>query len=144
MFFEEFYVGQHFEVSPVQLTREEIDTFAKQYDPQPIHIDEAFAEAGLFRGIIASGFHTLSAIWGEWIRSNRFGTEIIGGTGLDFVNWTRPVRPGDTLYTDAEVVETRSSANGRRGLVAIKFTVSNQHHETVLETQGRAYLKCRP
>lgn len=141
MYFEEFYVGQQFDVNPVSLSAEQIHAFALEYDPQPIHIDKEFAEEGLFKGIIASGLHTLSAIWGEWIRSNRFGTEIIGGTSLDFVNWKRPVRPGDTLYTVVEVVQTTASPNGKRGLVTIKFTATNQQNDIVLETQGNAYLK---
>lgn len=143
MYFEEFYVGQRFEVDPVTLTEQEIDEFAKRYDPQPIHIDPDFANRGFFHGVIASGLHTLSAVWGEWIKSNRFGTEIIGGTGLDFVNWRKPVRPGDTLYTKAEVTDTIPSPRGKRGQVVIHFKATNQHGEEVLETQCRAYLKGR-
>lgn len=144
MYFEEFHVGQHFDVKPVTFSAEEIDEFAQQYDPQPIHIDPEFAQNGLFRGIIASGFHTLSAVWAQWIRSNRFGAEIIGGAGLDFVQWTAPVRPGDTLFTDVEVAETVLSSSGTRGLVALAFHVTNQEHQAVLETQGGIHLKCRP
>ncbi|WDL96794.1 MaoC/PaaZ C-terminal domain-containing protein [Alicyclobacillus sp. ALC3] len=143
MYFEEFSVGQHFQLNPVELTTEEIEEYARRYDPQPIHIDAEFAENGLFKGIIASGFHTLSSIWGEWIRTNRFGTEIIGGTGMDFVHWTAPVRAGDTLYTDVEVIETTPSSKGNRGLVALKFVVKNHKDQTVLVTKGRAYLKSR-
>ncbi|HHY67782.1 MaoC/PaaZ C-terminal domain-containing protein [Kyrpidia sp.] len=141
MYFEEFFVGQHFKLNPIILTSQEIYEFAHRYDPQPIHIDPEFAKNGIFKGIIASGFHTLSMVWSEWIRTNRFGTEIIGGTGLDFVQWTAPVRPGDTLYADVEVTETLPSSKGNRGLVALKFTVTNQKDETVLVTQGRVYLK---
>lgn len=141
MFFDEFSIGQKFEVNSVTLSLEEIEEFARRYDPQPIHIDHEFAEQGPFKGIIASGFQTLSVIWAEWIKSERFGTEIIGGTGLDFVTWDRPVRPGDTLHTVAEVTETIPSQKGNRGLVVLKFTVTNQTGKTVLTTQGRVYLK---
>jgi acyl dehydratase len=141
MYFDEFSIGQHFELSPICLTEEEIYEFARQYDPQLIHIDSEFAKNGLFNGIIASGFHTLSAIWSQWIRTNRFGKEIIGGTGLDFLRWTSPVRPGDILSTDVEVTEVKPSSKGNKGLVALKFTVMNQENVTVLEMQAQVYLK---
>ncbi|PWI58673.1 MaoC/PaaZ C-terminal domain-containing protein [Sulfoacidibacillus thermotolerans] len=141
MYFHEFFVGQRFTLNSVTLTSEEIEEFAQRYDPQPIHIDPVFSQNGFFKGIIASGLHTLSVIWGEWIRSNRFGSEIIGGTGLDFVHWTNPVRPGDALQTEVEVTETKLSSRGDRGLVVLKFTVKNQHEEIVLTTQARAYVK---
>ncbi len=144
MYFEEFYIGQHFKLNPITLSSNEIDEFAHLYDPQPIHIDPEFAKNGLFKGIIASGFHTLSVVWGEWIRTNHFGTEIIGGTGLDFVKWSGPVRPGDILHTNVEIVGKEASSKGNRGLVAIRFTVSNQEGQTVLITQGRVYLKRQP
>lgn len=143
MYFEDFYVGQHFELSPIPITAAEIEEFARRYDPQPIHIDPVFAAGGLFQGVIASGLHTLSVVWGEWIRTGRFGTEIIGGTGLDFVRWTGPVRPGDTLYTDVEVTEANISPRRTRGLVSFKFTVRNQKDGTILTTQAQVYLKCR-
>ncbi|MCF8566463.1 MaoC family dehydratase N-terminal domain-containing protein [Alicyclobacillus tolerans] len=143
MYFEEFELGQKFELPEITLTAQEIREFAEKYDPQPIHIDALFAEQGLFKGIIASGFHTLSAIWGEWIRLNKFGTEIIGGTGMDFVSWSAPVRAGDRLFTEVEVAEKSLSQSGRRGQVALKFTAKNQDGTVVLTTQGRAYLKSR-
>ncbi|QQE77181.1 MaoC/PaaZ C-terminal domain-containing protein [Alicyclobacillus sp. SO9] len=143
MFVEEFKAGQTFRLKPVSLTSEDIKTFAMKYDPQPIHIDEEFAREGLFRGIIASGVHTLSVIWSEWIKTNRFGTEIIGGKGLDFVQWSAPVRPGDILDTTVTVVEATPFDKKQRGLLVLRFDAVNQHGTNVLSTQARAYLKSR-
>lgn len=143
MYFEEFSAGQRFKLAPVTMTADEIHQFAERYDPQPIHVDPAFAEQGTFKGIIASGFHSLAVIWAEWIRTGRFGTEIIGGTGMDYIRWLAPVRPGDTLFSVVEVVETIPSARGGRGQIALQFTVRNQHDVIVAETVGRAYLKAR-
>ncbi|WP_286886257.1 MaoC/PaaZ C-terminal domain-containing protein [Aneurinibacillus sp. UBA3580] len=72
MYFEEFYTGQRFTLEPITITAEEIDEFARKYDPQPIHIDREFAEQGPFGGIIASGFHTAGVVWRQWIESGRF------------------------------------------------------------------------
>jgi acyl dehydratase len=141
MYCEDFEVGQHFTLQPVRFEIDDIMHFASRYDPQPIHIDKEFADQGLFKGIIASGVHTLSVIWSEWIQTGRFGTEIIGGRGLDFVTWNVPVRPGDTLHTDVEVVEANTSPGKGRGLLVIKFTAANQDGATVLTTQARVYLK---
>jgi acyl dehydratase len=143
MYFEEFEVGQHFELEPITLTEKEIFDFAEKFDPQPIHIDEEFSKNSIFNGIIASGLHTMSAVWGQWIRANKFGTEIIGGIGLDYMNWKAPVRPNDKLKTVVEVANKIPSSRGNRGIVVIKFTVTNQSEEIVLETQARVIVKRR-
>lgn len=143
MYYEEYIKGQTFELDPVQLSPEDIESYATQFDPQPIHIDEAFANNSTFRGLIASGLHTLSAVWREWIRVGAFGDEIIGGTGLDFVDWPAPVRAGDTLSANAQVMDTIPSAHGRHGTVVIKLTVTNQTGKTVLVTQARGILKSK-
>jgi acyl dehydratase len=144
MYFEEFKIGQHFTLNPIVFTAEEINQFAQKFDPQPIHIDEDFAQKTMFEGIIASGYHTLSSIWGEWIRTEKFGYEIIAGSGMDFVTWNAPVRAGDIIDTDVEVIETNLSKKGTRGQVVLRFTAKNQENITVLVTQGRAYLKAQP
>ncbi|WP_052947990.1 MaoC/PaaZ C-terminal domain-containing protein [Aneurinibacillus tyrosinisolvens] len=143
MYFEDFHVGQRFNLAPITMTAEEINEFARRYDPQPIHIDAHFSENGPFKGIIASGFHTASVVWGKWIESERFGTEIIGGAGLDFLNWPAPVRPGDQLFTEIEVMNTKLSSRGKRGLVTLRFTVLNQEETLVLTTQCNVFLKTK-
>ena len=143
MYFEEFAVGDRFALEPITLTEEEIYAFAEKYDPQPIHIDPQFAAQGLFKGIIASGFHTVSAIWGQWIRANKMGTENLGGT-IDFLRFLYPVRPNDQLHTVAEVVEKIPSSKEKRGIVVIKLTVTNQNQKVVLETQSRVIIIGRP
>ena len=143
MYFEEFVVGDRFVLEPITLTEEEIYEFAQKYDPQAIHIDPQLAGQGLFKGIIASGFHTVSAIWGQWIRANKMGNENMGGT-IDFLNFVYPVRPNDQLQTVAEVVEKIPSAKQNRGIVVIKLAVANQNQQVVLETQSRVIIKGRP
>jgi acyl dehydratase len=141
LYFEEFEVGQHFKLESITLTEKEIYDFAEKFDPQPIHIDEEFSKKSIFNGIIASGFHTISAVWGQWIRANKFGTEIIGGIGLDYLTFKAPVRPNEPLNTVVEVVEKIPSSKGGRGILVLKFTVTNQIDQVVLDTQARAIIK---
>ena len=77
MYYEEMEVGQRFYCEPILITAEEIERFAVSYDPLPIHIDPEVANTTIFEGIIASGFHTLSAIWGQWIRLDIFNNEVV-------------------------------------------------------------------
>lgn len=139
MYCEEFFVGQRFTLSPVTLIAEEIESFARRYDPQPIHIDNGHAAEGMFGGMaIASGFHTVSAIWGEWIRHDSFGKEIIVGIGMDYITWTAPVRPGDTLHTLVEVTETHSitSSKSRHGCSQVHSHESRWEDGTIYARQG--------
>jgi acyl dehydratase len=141
MYFDDFEIGQRFQCEPAMITAEEIEYFARKYDAQPIHIDQDFAESTMFEGVIASGFHTLSVIWGQWIKLNKFGHEIIVGTGMGHVTWTAPVRAGDQLTTEVEVIELKPSSKKDRGKITLKFSVTNQLGEVVLLTQGNALLK---
>ncbi|GAA0726250.1 MaoC family dehydratase [Clostridium malenominatum] len=141
MYLEEFKVGEIFKLGPISLTEEEIVEFARKYDPQPIHVDYEFANNSAFKGVIASGFHTINVIWNEWVKSNRFGTEIIAGMGMDYLNWTAAVYPGDKLIALVEVVEIKPSSKGDRGVIALKFTINNEKEQTVLTTQLKAMIK---
>ena len=108
----------------------------------PIHTDPAFAADSFFEGLIASGFHTLVAIWGEWTRQNRLGAEVIGGLGLDYLQWKAPVRPGDELRAEIVVSELTIIETGA-SIVGMKTTVTNQRGETVLVTQVKALMKAK-
>ena len=141
MYYEEIELGQRFYCEPVLITAEEIEQFAAKYDPLPIHINPEFANSSMFEGIIASGFHTLSAIWGQWIRLDIFGKEVIVGLGLDFVKWPTPVRANDLLTTVVEVIGLKPSSKQDRGKLTLKLSVSNQLGEVVLETQTNAMIK---
>ena len=143
MYLEEFTVGQKFQLEPITITEEEIFEFAQEFDPQPIHTDVDFANNGIFEGVIASGLHTLCIVWKQWIKLNMYGKEIIGGMGLDYLKWTAPVRPNDTLKTEIEVIETTPSNKEGRGILVLKFAVCNQEEQVVLTTQVRAMIKSK-
>lgn len=143
MYFEEFQVGQKFYLEPVTLSLEDIYEFANKYDPLPIHVNSSFAENSIFGGIIASGFQTLCAVWGQWVRLNKTGEEVIAGIGVDYINWTAPVRPNDTLTGEIEILELIPSSKGGKGTVVKKLTVYNQDEKIVLTMQIKGLLKSK-
>ena len=143
MYFEEFYVGQAFPLEPVVVTKEDILAFARPFDPQRIHVDESFAAKGPYGGLIASGYHTLSVVWSQWIKADVLGDQSLGGLGLDRVVWSAPVRPGDQLSTTVAVARVRKSSNLVRGIVSFHFDVQNQDDVTVMVTDGVALVQRR-
>lgn len=143
MYFEDFHKGQHYECEPITISEADILEFASRFDPLPIHIDKDFASESIYSGIIASGFHTLCAVWGQWVKQKVLSHEIIGGLSLDSVKWIAPVRPNDRLTVDAEVMDLIPSSKKGRGIFALKVTASNQEGQVVMTVESKALVKCR-
>lgn len=142
--FEDFAVGDHFESRGASLTESQIVDFALAYDPQAMHVDIAAAQEGPFGGLIASGFQTLALSFRLFFDLGLLNRSNIVGPGLDEVRWLAPVRPGDTIRTVVEVLETRlSSSRPDRGTVRLGFTVLNQGGERVLTYQALTILRRR-
>lgn len=143
MYFEDFQIGQRFKYEPIKITASDIYEFAAKYDPLPIHTDKDFASNSIYNGIIASGFHTLCAVWGQWVRLNKGGAEVIGGIAIDSLSWTAPVRPNDQLSGDVEVIDLIPSSKDGRGIIVVKITAVNQDEQVVLTAQIKAIIKCK-
>ena len=132
MYFEDFTVGDTFRTASVDVTAEAIVEYARRYDPQPFHLDPAAAEASIYRGLIASGFHIFSMAFGEIARTGIFEGGGQGSPGIFDVRWVRPARPGDTLRTDIAVLDKRHSrTRSDRGYVTMRFDTRNQREELV-------------
>ncbi|HEX2659043.1 MAG TPA: MaoC family dehydratase [Polyangia bacterium] len=131
-FFEDFVIGQTFQTRSYEMTAERIKAFAAQFDPQPFHLDEEAAKDTLFKGLAASGWHTAAVTMKLLVES---GLEIAGGTiggGVGELRWPRPVRPGDVLHLEAEVIETRRSrTRPELGIVTVRLTMVNQDGQAV-------------
>lgn len=132
MKFECFHVGQRFTTDSYTVTAEEIHDFAVRYDPQPFHLDRAFARQTSFGDIIAPGDLTLALSWMLFARMKVLGEDSRGGIGLDEVRWTAPVYPGDTLTCEVTVAALRRTSKGDRGVLTLDFAMRNQHGQTVL------------
>jgi len=144
-YFEDWTEGDVVETRGATVMESQIVDFAMLYDPQPMHIDKTFAEAGPFEGLIASGFHTLSLSFRLVYDLGYFTHSNIIGVGLDEVRWTAPVRPGDTLRCRMEVLslkESRSKAD--RGSMTFKVTTRNQRDVEVMNFRSVSVLRKRP
>src|SRR6266581_428368 len=96
-YFEDFHVGDTFDLGSQQITEEQIITFAKQFDPQPFHIDPERAKDSIFGGLVASGWHTTAIFMRLFVDALLNQTRSIASPGVEDVRWLKPVRPGDVL-----------------------------------------------
>ena len=131
LYLEDFAVGQRFISATHRLDADQIKTFAAQFDPQPFHLSEAEAEKSFFHGLAASGWHTAAITMSLLVKS---GMPIAGGligAGGE-VEWPRPVRPGDVLQVESEILAvTPSRSRPERGMIAVKSHTKNQQGEVV-------------
>jgi acyl dehydratase len=128
---EDFFVGQRFTSGPAVLTADEIKQFAARFDPQPFHLDDAAAAQSVFGGLAASGWHTAAVSMRLLVESDmRVAGGLIGLGGE--LSWPRPVRPGDELRVDVEVLEVRPSRSKPDcGIVKSRNQTLNQRNEAV-------------
>ena len=130
---EDFEVGQRFVSQGVTFTEASIIDFASRYDPQRFHIDTEAAGQTHFGGLVASGFQTLALSFRMFFDLGVIRESSIGAPGVEELRWTTPVRPGDTLYVETEVIGVRpSGSKPDRGTVRMRYTTRNQHGETVM------------
>jgi acyl dehydratase len=112
---------------------EAIRAFAAQYDPQPFHLDDAAAQAGVFGKLVASGWHTMALTMRLLVEGALQPAWGLIGLGADELRWPRPVEPGDVLQAEWEVIETRPSiSKPDRGIARLRVTTRNQRGEVVL------------
>jgi acyl dehydratase len=144
-YFEDFSVGQVFELGHREMKKEDLVAFAREYDPQPFHLDEEAARRSMYGGLIASGWHTLavgSRLFGDTILQDAAG---LGSPGIEELRWLLPVRPGDVLSGRATVLETRASErNPARGTVRWHCETLNQDGEVVLSMKALMFFGRRP
>jgi acyl dehydratase len=127
------------------MTTERIRAYAAEYDPQPIHLDERIAEGGIFGGIVASGWHSLSATMRLMVGSRLFAGASIVGVGVDRLRYLKPVRPGDLLRARAEVLELRpSGSQAGRGYLVLRVVTVRQGDEPVLTQDWTLLVPRRP
>ena len=145
-YFEDFHVGETFELGSRIVTAADIIDFARQFDPQPFHTDPAQAQESVFGGLVASGWHTASLYMRllvdglvDMIQSS------MGSPGVDKIEWLKPVRPGDTLSgraTIAELIPSKSRAD--RGIIKTLGELRNQKGEVVMTIRGVGFFGRRP
>jgi len=141
---EDFSPGQVNEFGSTLMTREAIVGFATDFDPQPFHIDEAAAEATMFGGLIASGWHTAATAMRMMCDAYLLSSASLGSPGLDELKWLQPVRPGDTLGVRLTVLDVRPmQSKPHVGLVRNRWEVLNQRAEVVMRMEGWGMFRRR-
>jgi acyl dehydratase len=144
-YFEDFTVGQRFATAGTTLDERMIVEFAGAYDPQPFHLDPAAARDTIYGGLIASGFQTLALGFRLVLDTGLFSAASMGSPGFDELRWLKPVRPGDTLRVEGEIVEhVPSRSKPDRGLVRVAYRYFNQRDEIVLTVTSMHLLRRRP
>jgi acyl dehydratase len=145
VYFEDVVVGQTERFGRYEVTAKEIVEYARQFDPQPFHVDEEAAKQSMFEGLIASGWHT-GAMFIRMICDHALPqAATMGALGFDDLKWLRPVRPGDVLSVETRVAEKvdRPSRHGV-GTVKIEGRVLNQRDEAVMTLTSLVLYRRRP
>jgi acyl dehydratase len=131
-YLEDFAAGQTFGSRRLRVGKEQIKAFAAEFDPQPFHLDEEVARDTIFRGLAASGCHTAALTMRLLVESEFNPAGGIVATGVDELHWPLPVRPGDELQVESEVLEVRPSQSRRnRGMIKVRMTTLNQNGKAV-------------
>jgi acyl dehydratase len=144
-YFEDFQVGNVFELGTTSVTEEDIIAFARQFDPQPFHVDPAQARESVFGGIIASGWHTGSLLMRLLVDNFLRETVSLGSPGVDEVRWLQPLRPGDMVRARLTILENRASkSRADMGILRSRCELFNQRDELVMSVIGLHLIGRRP
>jgi acyl dehydratase len=144
-YFEDMAVGATVDLGKRSVSEEEILRFAREFDPQPFHIDPEAAGKSIFGGLIASGWHTCSITMRLLVDGLLSHSSSLGSPGIEQIRWVKPVRPGDTLHAVLTVQEVRlSQSKPDRGTARIHIDVTNQADELVMWMESFGMFATRP
>ena len=141
-YLEDFSVGQTFGSDRLRVDEEQIRRFASEFDPQPFHLDAHAASRTIFAGLAASGWHTAALTMRLLVDSPFKPAGGIVGASIEELRWPRPVRPGDELHVESEVLEIRESrSRPEQGMIKVRTTTLNQHGEAVQVFVGNLVVR---
>lgn len=145
LFLEDLEVGQAWTGGPIEMKEADIVRFAREFDPQPMHVDAEAAAKGRFGGLIASGWHVAAAVMRDFVDAAPFGETPLLGLKVDDLQWRSAVRPGDILSIRREIVEVRrSESKPDRGVLTMKMIVTNQRGEVAMSFLNLIQIPARP
>ena len=142
--FDDLKIGMRFKSGEVTISKEDILRFASEFDPQPFHLDEEAAKDTILGALAASGWHTAAIAMKLAIACRPFGPHPLLGAGVDELRWLKPVRPGDTLHLEGELMELVPSRTKPQGIVRVKWTAYNQNDEAVYTFNPIAIVPRQP
>lgn len=141
MYFDDFTLGQEFQIESVTIKKEKMLQFAHDYDPMPIHSDEEFAQKSKFGVIIAPGIMTFMSVWAKFVESSIISEQFIAGKSFR-IDWFSPVYDNDVLQGVA-TINKLTARNPYNGIVDIKITIFNQEGTMVMDTLTEAIIARR-
>ena len=145
LYFEDFYVGQRFDsIGSYKVTAAEIKEFGQKYDPQPFLLDQTAGEGSFFKGLAASGWLTAAIVMRLRVQSITVAGGMIGA-GVEEMRWTAPVRPGDTIRSEIEVLGVRhSTSRPNFGIVRTRTLALNQRNQVVMRSTVNFLAPVKP
>jgi acyl dehydratase len=145
LYLEDLHPGDRFNSPSLQVTEEDVIEFATAFDPQPFHLNDEAARHSVFGTLAASGWHTAALSMRLFVTGE---LKLAGGSvglGVDNLSWPRPVRPGDTLRLETEILEVRpSKSKPDRGVIRIRNVTRNQAGEIVQTFLASVLVRRRP
>jgi acyl dehydratase len=145
LYLEDLHVGDRFGSGAITVTEESIIAFAREFDPQQFHLDANAAEQSIFKGLSASGWHTAAMSMKLFVTGE---LKLVGGSiglGVDELRWPQPVRPGDVLRLETEILDLRASkSKPDRGIIRIRNVTTNQRGEVVEIFMAFVMVRRRP
>ena len=142
-YFEDLKAGDRLKSATYQVSEEQLISFAREFDPQPFHLDAAVADQTMFKGLIASGWHTAAITMRLFVQTLNFGEGAIG-LGVDELRWPNAVRPGDRLQVETEIIDLRvSRSKPGHGVVRLRNVTTNQRGEIVQTMMASALVSRR-
>lgn len=143
-YLEDFVVGDRVTTASATLSEDDITSFAKLYDPQPMHTDPVAAKDSALGGLVASGWQTTAIVMRLLIEAQTMGGGPMLGLGVDDLRWPTPVRPGDAIHVQLEVMAvTPSQSKPTHGVVRTHVTAENQNGERVLSMFPKLWVERR-
>ena len=139
-YYEDLKVGDRFKSETYRVTEEQIISFAREFDPQPFHLDAAIARQTMFEELIASGWHTAAITMRLFVQALNFAEGAIG-LGVDELRWPTAVKPNDVLQVETEIVDLRESrSKPSHGIVRLRYVTTNRRGEVVQTMMASALV----
>jgi acyl dehydratase len=141
-YFEDLKTGDRFKSATYKVSEAQIISFAREFDPQPFHLDSSVAGQTMFKSLIASGWHTAAITMRLFVQRLNFAEGAIG-LGVDELRWPNAVRPNDVLQVETEIVDLRESrSKPSHGIVRLRNVTTNQRSE-IVQTMAASALVLR-
>ena len=142
-YYNDLKPGDRFKSEPLRVTEKEVIEFAHKFDPQMFHLNQKAAERTLFKGLVASGWHTAALTMRLFVKTLNFAEGAIG-LGVDELRWPNAIRPGDVITVETDILRLRvSRSKPDYGIVRLRNVTTNQHGEVVQKMLASAMVPRR-